>query len=93
MIEPKEVERLRRHLVALTNKADDADAFAILATMHDEWSSILATKARELNHEGVSWAEIAKPLGIHRQSAFSRYADAQSALGYRGSRGVTLPAR
>jgi hypothetical protein len=91
MIEPKEVERLRRHLVALTAKADDADAFAIIAAMQDEWSEILAAQARKINSEGVSWAEIAKPLGIRRTSAHSRYATTPGAKGYRGSNSLAHP--
>jgi hypothetical protein len=91
MIEPKEVERLRRHLVALTAKADDTEALAIIQAMQDEWSTIIAAQARKLNSEGVSWAEIGDRLGIKRTTAHMRYAGTPSTTGYRSDRTKVHP--
>lgn len=77
MMEPQEIERLRRHLRAITAKADDPDSFAEIAALEDEFHEILAERARHLTTQGArpySWQELSRPLGITRQAAHKRYA-------------------
>lgn len=77
MIEEKEVQRLRRHLRAITAKCDDPDALAaITEVLSDDVAEIVAEQARSLHDRGYSWAEIARPLNITRQAAHQRYGKA-----------------
>jgi hypothetical protein len=69
--------------VAITAKADDPDALAIIVGLQDEFGAIIRMQARKLNGEGYSWRDLSAPLGLTRQSAHTRYADTDSAAGKR----------
>lgn len=87
MIEPQQVDKLRTLLSALTPKANDAEGIGQLEALRSDWEAMIADQARALNRAGVPWSEIAKPLGISRQTAHWRYAGSASgrATGQEGS--------
>lgn len=76
MIDPREVEALRRLLRDVTKRAEDPDSFAELCGLQAQFEQILAARARHLVSAGdrpYSWAELSRPLGITRQAAWKRY--------------------
>jgi hypothetical protein len=77
-MEQREIDRLRRHLRTFAAKADDPEAFAVLAGLSAEFETLLAERARAMTTTGspkpYTWAELAGPLAISRQAAHKRYA-------------------
>lgn len=76
MLEPSRISRTERELrsLAATVAADDPEALAELVRLASWITTELVPQAARLQHEhGYSWAEIAAPLGITRQSAHERF--------------------
>lgn len=76
MLEPERITRAQRELRSLVRDAGDNDpeAFAALVGLA-EWLRVEGLKeaaSAQLAH-GYSWADVAKPLGITRQSAWARF--------------------
>ena len=51
----------------------DVPDLASLAALRAELDAAIAAAARNLHHQGHSWATIAEPLGVTRQEAHRRY--------------------
>lgn len=76
MLEPDRITRAERELKSLTREVgqNDPEAFAQLVAIRDHFDSLIALAANELrNVQGYSWADLARPLGLSRQSVYERY--------------------
>ena len=75
MIEPKELAGMERWLSAMIAKAgrDDPEALAQVIALLDDARTKLPAAAQALREAGYSYADIARPLGIARESAFLRF--------------------
>jgi hypothetical protein len=77
--ERKSVEHTLRHgarsIMRSVARRDDFDVADLehLAALKLEVDAALVIAARQLNARGFSWAEIARPLGITRQTAHERF--------------------
>lgn len=76
MLEPSRFTRTERELKSLAAAvaADDAEALAELVRIA-QWlnTELVPATGRAIHEAGYSWAEIAAPLGISRQSAAERF--------------------
>lgn len=71
-----EITRWQRNAKAMVSSAaaNDCEAFAELVRLVDELAtSGLQEAAAGLRASGYSWADIAAPLGVKRQSAHARF--------------------
>lgn len=81
MLEPREHDRYARQLAAMTRAAgrDDPEAFAAVVALIDRARSVLlpeaaaALRAQTGVAGGYSWGDIARALGVARQSATERF--------------------
>lgn len=76
MLEPSRITRTERELrsLAATVGSDDPEALAELVKLAAWITAELVPQAgRTLHERGYSWAEIAAPLGVSRQSAQERF--------------------
>lgn len=76
MLEPSRITRTERELRSLadTVAGDDPEALAELVRIAHWLNTHLVPQTARRQHEGgYSWAEIAAPLGITRQSAQERF--------------------
>lgn len=51
----------------------DPEALRDLVALRDELNTAIDHAANELHEGGFSWAEIARPLGVARQSVYERH--------------------
>lgn len=81
MLEQSDVKRFTRQLAAMIDRAgqDDPEAFAVIARLLERAAGQgLRQAADELRTQdgpagGYSWADIAGPLGMNKQSAWERF--------------------
>jgi DNA invertase Pin-like site-specific DNA recombinase len=74
MMEPEQVKRFEREGRALVNAAcDDPEALAQAVVIMRNMQDQLHQAVIELQAQGFSWTDIAKALGITRQSAWKKY--------------------
>lgn len=82
MIEPDQLRRWKREVQAMIDHAshDDPEGFAEIVHLLDAATSkglrYAAQRLRETNgsgQPGYSWAELARPLGLSKQSVAERF--------------------
>lgn len=80
MFEPREIDRYRGFIQAMVRKAgqDDPESFALAVQLLDEGRAALVDAAEALRTQdgvagGYSWDDIARALGVTRQSAWERF--------------------
>lgn len=65
---------VRRAVRGLGRRAsEDPEALAYLASVQQLVHATITDSARALHAAGFSWAEIARPLGVTRQTAHERF--------------------
>ena len=66
---------MRRLLRAYSRRLEiaDPDELAVLIDLQADLAQVIKTAAQGMNAAGLSWAEIAEPLGISRQAAFQKW--------------------
>jgi DNA-directed RNA polymerase specialized sigma24 family protein len=74
MIEPEDMKRFERHARTLGKLAgDDPAAFRQAVELVGEMEAQLRLAVLQLQDQGFSWTDIAKALGVTRQSAWKKY--------------------
>lgn len=74
MMEPEQVKRFEREGTALARKAgDDPEALAQAVTIIGNMEEQLKVAVINLQVQGFTWTDIAKALGVSKQSAWRKY--------------------
>lgn len=73
MIEPRDLRRLQWYAKALAGSIDDPDALGQVVAIQDQLAELVAERVRQLVATEYSWDDIARGVGLTRQTVWRKY--------------------